>query len=87
MSDDYIHLKDFEKFVRNRFKNIVKGERSVVPRAAVRVALDDIFKDDDAVLTNAMHSDGKSRCEDCGQEKEFCRCHIPQDLEQHFSRL
>jgi len=40
-----------------------------------------------AVLTSTMHSDGKRQCEDCGQEESLCRCHIPQDLEQHFSRL
>jgi len=26
-------------------------------------------------------------CEDCGQKESLCRCHIPQDLEQHFSSL
>ncbi len=36
-------------------------------------------------LTSAMHSDGKKLCEDCGKEESLCRCHIPQDLEQHFS--
>ena len=42
---------------------------------------------EDAILTSAMHSDGKRLCEDCGQEESLCRCHIPQDLEEPFSRL
>ena len=61
MPDDYIHLEDFEKFVRNRFKDIVEGEGLTVPRQIVGYALDEVFSDD-AVLTNATHSDGEERC-------------------------
>ena len=43
MEDNYIHLGDFEKYVRNRFKNIVNGKGAVIPRIAVKKALDDIF--------------------------------------------
>ncbi len=45
MSDSYINLKDFEKFVRGRFKAIVGGKGSVVPRIAVKLKLDEIFSD------------------------------------------
>lgn len=46
MNDSYINLGDFEKFVRNRFKNIVGGPGFVIPRIAVKIALDDVFKSD-----------------------------------------
>ncbi len=45
MTDSYRHLKDFESFVRNRFKHIVNGEGPVIERIAVKIALDDIFQD------------------------------------------
>jgi hypothetical protein len=44
MTDSYIHLGDFEKFVRNRFKHIINGKGSIIPRIAIKIALDDIFK-------------------------------------------
>lgn len=44
MSDSYLHIGDFEKFVRDRFKNIVGGEGPLIPRIAVKIALDDVFK-------------------------------------------
>ena len=46
MKDSYIHIGDFEKYVRNRFKNIVNGKGSVIPRIAVKMALDDIFAEE-----------------------------------------
>ena len=46
INDSYINLGDFEKFVRNRFKNIVGGPEFVIPRIAVKIALDDVFKSD-----------------------------------------
>ena len=47
-----LHLKGFESFVRDRFKHIVDGKGIVIPRIAVNIALDDIFK-----IT--------SRCDEC----------------------
>ena len=47
MSDNYIHIGDFEVFVRNRFKHIVDGAGFTIPRLAVKRALDDIFRDDE----------------------------------------
>ncbi len=61
MTDNYIHLGDFENFARNRFKNIVDGKGPIIPRIAVKIALDDIFKED-AVLIKTMHSDGEKQC-------------------------
>lgn len=68
MTDDYIHLGDFEKYVRNRFKNIVGGEGLVIPRIAVKIALDDIFKPDDASQPQ-VEADALNRCvcDKCGQ--------------------
>ena len=42
-NSSYINLDEFEKFVRNRFKNIVGGQGFIVPRIAVEIALDYIF--------------------------------------------
>jgi len=46
MTNSYIHIRDFEKFVRDKFKHIIGGKGLVIPRMAVKLALDDVFKDD-----------------------------------------
>lgn len=51
MKNEYIHIGDFEKYVRNRFKNIINGNGLVIPRIAIKVALDDIFN-----TPNKVHS-------------------------------
>ena len=38
------------------------------------------------VPQQADSGDEKNLCEDCQQIQEACICHIPQDLEPHFSR-
>jgi len=63
MHDDniYININDFEKTVRERFKNIIEGAGPVIPRIAVKIALDDIFKPESS---QPVIEDG--RAEACG---------------------
>lgn len=65
MHDDnvYINLNDFEKTVRNRFKNIIEGAGPVIPRIAVKIALDDVFKPD---ASQPGIEDGRADRSDCG---------------------
>jgi len=56
VNDNYIHLKDFENFVRNRFEHIVNGAGPLIPRIAVKIALDDIFSDDASKPINPTDS-------------------------------
>jgi len=76
MSDNYIHLGDFEKFVRSKFKNIVEGEGLTIPRQIVGYTLDEIFSED-AVLTPAApdSEEPATYCGGCGythREDEPC---------------
>ena len=42
--DHKIYIKaDIESKVRNRFKTIMGGKGSVIPRIAIKIALDDLF--------------------------------------------
>jgi len=73
MSDNYIHLGDFEKFVRSKFKNIVEGEGLTIPRQIVGYTLDEIFNED-AVLTPAeADADGCMDVGDCKWVYGFCQ--------------
>ena len=51
---------EFEKKVRDRFKHIIDGDGLVIPRIAVKIAIDDIFKE-----TKIM--DDKRICCGCGE--------------------
>ena len=63
MTDNYIHLGDFEKFVRSKFKNIVEGEGLTIPRQIVGYTLDEIFSEDSVLTPAAPDSEGR-----CGHE-------------------
>ena len=66
MTDDYIHLGDFEKFVRNRFKNIISGKGPIIPRIAIKIALDDIFKENVILTTDEPDLEKMGYCPKCG---------------------
>lgn len=57
MADDYIHLEDFEEFVRNRFKDIINGEGLTISRITVKAAINDIFSEDAILITDATDSE------------------------------
>lgn len=63
MSDNYIHLGDFEKYVRSRFNHIINGSGVFTTRIAVKIALDDVFSEDASQSVNA--SDPKKLCNFC----------------------
>lgn len=63
---NYIHLGDFEKFVRNRFKNIIGGKGSTVPRTAVKIALDDIFKEGASQPSVQTDAEKQGIMKECG---------------------
>ena len=60
-NDSYIHLKVFEAFVRYRFQHIIDGKGLVVPRVAVKIALDDIFSDIEGVKEHINRDERKSK--------------------------
>ena len=76
----YVHLKDFEKFVRDRFKNIVTGNGSIIPRIAFKIALDDIFSRDIPMFAG---QDEKRRCHVCKVkvgEKHLSFCSVGHNI-------
>lgn len=66
MNEDYIHLGDFEKFVRNRFKHIINGKGPIIPRIAIKIALDDIFSEDAVLTTAEPDLEELGYCSKCG---------------------
>ena len=68
MTNSYIHIRDFEKFVRDKFKHIIGGKGLVIPRMAVKLALDDVFKDD------TLDAPEPAECLNCGAILEtYCK--------------
>ncbi len=70
MSDNYIHLGDFEKFVRDRFKAIIEGKGSIVPRIAVKLKLDEIFSS--GVSQPSIQADAMERCDFSDYKGSLC---------------
>ena len=78
-NSSYVNLDEFEKFVRNRFKNIVGGLGFVVPRLAVKMALDYIF--DPEYIQPFIQTDTDCKKNDLSDEFDFshantCTCFV-----------
>ena len=48
MNNEYIHLGDFEKYIRNKFRHIVNGKGLTIPRIIVEKTLDEVFDEEPA---------------------------------------